>query len=113
MKPHYTMKPVEAATPANLEVLSVARQVATIVRRVTRNPAYRVFLFGFWVSGEARQRSDIDIGIEGPTAIEPAAMVEIREACEALPTLYSVELVDFAQVAPVFRKTAMARILEL
>ena len=98
---------------AESEVLSVARQVAAIVRRVTVDPAYRVFLFGSWASGEARERSDIDIGIAGPGPVEPEAMLEIRAACEALPTLYTIEVVDFAQVSPDFRKEAETRIFEL
>lgn len=99
-------RPRGASRPAPPEVLSVARQVAAIVRRVTGDPAYRVFLFGSWASGKARQRSDIDIGIEGTARVSPAAMLEIREACEALSTLYTIEVVDFAQVAPEFYRAA-------
>lgn len=95
------------------EVLAVARQVFDIVRRVTGSPAYRVFLFGSWAAGRARERSDIDIGIEGPAPLDPAAMGEIRDACEALPTLYTVEVVDFTQVSPLFREEATARVYEL
>jgi len=94
-------------------VLSIARQVSRIVRRVIGDPAYRVFLFGSWASGEARERSDIDIGIEGPKRVDPEAMLEIREACEALLTLYTIEVVDFAQAAPSFRMEAISRCLEL
>src|SRR5574341_496507 len=95
------------------EVLFVARRVAAIVRQVTGDPAYRTFLFGSWASGEAGERSDIDIGIEGPAEVRPAAMVEIREACEALPTLYTVELVDFARAPREFARHATSSILEV
>ncbi len=40
-------------------------------------------------------------------------MFEIREACAAIPTLYTIELVDFSLVGPRFRKEAMAHLLEL
>jgi len=95
------------------EILRVARQVAAIVRQVTGDAGYRVFLFGSWASGGARDRSDIDIGIEGPAPVDPVAMQEIREACDALPTLYTLELVDFACVSPRFRKEATSKILEM
>jgi predicted nucleotidyltransferase len=95
------------------EVLSVARRVAAIVRQVTGDPAYRTFLFGSWASGEARERSDIDVGIQGPAEIDPAAMMAIREACEALPTLYTLELVDFARVPRDFAKNAVSRSLDV
>jgi predicted nucleotidyltransferase len=62
--------------------------------------------------GEAAPRSDIDIGIEGPTPVPPEAMVIIRDACEALSTLRAVDLVDLARVAPEFRKGLVARLME-
>jgi predicted nucleotidyltransferase len=93
--------------PLEPEVLDVGRQVAAIVRQATGDPAYRVFLFGSRVSGEVRERSDIDIAIEGPSSVDPAVMLEIREACEALPTLYTIDIVDFARVDPGFREAAL------
>jgi len=89
-----------------LEILAVARQVANIVAERTRGDDYRVFLFGSHVSGDAGPRSDIDIGIEGPGPLSAPAMQEIREACERLPTLRTVDLVDFASVTPEFRSRA-------
>jgi predicted nucleotidyltransferase len=82
------MSPMEApgsrhAPPS--DILALARQVAGIVRRATRSPGYRVFLFGSHVSGEAGPRSDIDIGIEGPAPLDADVMQAIREACERLP----------------------------
>jgi predicted nucleotidyltransferase len=88
------------------DIVAVARQVASIVRRTTRSPRYRVFLFGSHVSGEASPRSDVDIGIEGPEALNARAMQEIREACEQLPTLRTIDLVDFASMRPEFRRAA-------
>lgn len=107
------MMPPRPGYRPDSEVFSVARRVAAIVREVTGDPAYRTFLFGSWASGEARERSDIDIGIKGPAEVRPAAMVEIREACDALPTLYTVELVDFARVPQDFARNAISRSLEV
>ena len=98
---------------AESEVLAVAREVARIARRVLRDRQYRVFLYGSWVSGGARPRSDIDIGIAGPEPVDPSAMQQIREASDVLPTLYSVEIVDFARAPATFRAEATARTLEL
>jgi predicted nucleotidyltransferase len=96
-----------SSPPLEPEVLDVGRQVAAIVRQATGDPAYRVFLFGSRVSGAARERSDIDIAIEGPSSVDSAVMLEIREACEALPTLYTIDLVDFTRVGPGFREAAL------
>jgi predicted nucleotidyltransferase len=95
------------------EVWGVARQVAAIAARIIGDPAYRTVLFGSWASGKARERSDIDIGIQGPSSVDPAVMQRIREACDALPTLYTIELVDLARVPPEFRRTALSRSLEV
>jgi predicted nucleotidyltransferase len=107
------MTPTKPGYSPDPEVMSVARRVAAIVRSVTGDPAYRTFLFGSWASGEARERSDIDIGIEGPAEVKPAAMAEIREACDALPTLYTIELVDFARVPREFAGNAISHSLEV
>ena len=107
------MSPLRPGRRPDPEVLSVARRVAAIVREVTGDPAYRTFLFGSWASGAARDRSDIDIGIEGPVEVRPAAMVEIREACDALPTLYTIELVDLARVPREFARNAISHSLEV
>ena len=93
---------------AATEVLDVARQVAAIVRRVIAGPRCRVVLFGSWATGRARERSDIDIGLLGPAEIPATAMAEIRDACEALPTLHTIDLVDLAAAGPDLRRVATA-----
>ena len=100
------------ARAVNLEVLAIARQVAGIVRRVLGDPAYRVYLFGSWVAGDASPRSDIDIGIDGPMPVPPPAMVAIRDACDALSTLRAVDLVDLTRVSPGFREGLVTRLVE-
>ncbi len=92
-------------TPAP-DMLAVARQVAAIVMHATRSPTYRVFLFGSHVTGLAGPRSDIDIGIEGPSAVDPSTMQDIRLRCERLSTLRTIDLVDLARVGPEFRRAA-------
>ena len=82
------------------------------MRRAGGN-AYRVFLLGSWASGDAHERSDIDIAIAGPARVDPAAMLDIREACDRLPTLYTIDLVDLALVTPEFRARALRDALEL
>jgi predicted nucleotidyltransferase len=65
-------------------------------------------------SGHARRerqpRSDIDIGIEGPGPVPREAMALIEEELEEAPTLYTIEVVDFARVSENFRRVANRRI---
>lgn len=97
-----------ASESAREEVLAIGRRVAGIVRRATGDPRYRVVLFGSWATERAGERSDIDIGIAGPHPVDPVAMAEIRDACDALPTLHTLDLVDLATTAPSLREVALA-----
>jgi predicted nucleotidyltransferase len=89
-------------------IAGLAREVSTIVRRTTGDPRYRVLLFGSWASGEAGERSDVDLGILGPAPLDPAVLAAVREACDALPTLRSVDLVDLADAPAPLREAALA-----
>ena len=95
------------------EVAQVCRAAAEIVHRTLADRAYRVLLFGSWASGGAGERSDIDIGIAGPAPVDSAALCEIREAVENLPTVYTVDVVDLQRVDPDFRSVVMAGAIEV
>ena len=85
-------------------VRKIAGEVARIVRSVTGDPSFRVRLFGSWASGKARPHSDIDIAIDGPRPVDPMQMAEIREACDRLPTLFTIDVVDLTKAARDFRE---------
>jgi predicted nucleotidyltransferase len=84
--------------------------VAEIVRRHVPDPAYRIFLFGSRAQGTAHERSDIDIGIEGPGPVSLEALSEIQEELDEAPTLYTIEVVDFTRVPEKFRRVARVRL---
>lgn len=71
---------------------------------------YDVFFFGSRVVGKGTDRSDIDVGIEGYTAVPTEALLAIQEEIEQLPTLYKIEIVDFCRTVPQFRQVAKERI---
>jgi predicted nucleotidyltransferase len=83
---------------------------AKIVRRHVPDPAYRIFLFGSRADGSAHERSDIDIGIEGPRPVPATALALIQEELEEAPTLYTIDVVDFARVSEEFRRVARRRL---
>lgn len=68
---------------------------------------HKVFFFGSRVSGGGNERSDIDIGIEGPQEIPLELLGRIREGIENLPTLYKIEIVDFNTASNEFREVAL------
>ena len=68
---------------------------------------YRVFFFGSRISGSGDERSDIDIGIAGDEAVPVEILGRIREELDELPTLYRIDVVDFAKVSSRFRDEAL------
>ncbi len=71
--------------------------------------AYKVFFFGSRVVGSGNERSDIDVGIEGPGEISYEIMAKIKDEIDNLPILYKIEIVDFAKVSPDFYKVVSFR----
>lgn len=69
---------------------------------------YHIFFFGSRVIGSGTERSDIDVGIEGPP-IPPSVWFDIRQAIENFPILYKIEIVDFNRVGSRFRQIALQR----
>lgn len=70
-------------------------------------PIVRIFLFGSRATGHAVPRSDVDLGIDVGHPVAPDVMTRLREAFDDLPILQKIELVDFADVDPAFRRTAL------
>lgn len=79
------------------------RELIAIIDRHLGPAKYQIFFFGSRVTGKSSERSDIDIGIEGNAPVPPTTLLDIKDEIEILPTLYSIELVDFHRVAQKFR----------
>lgn len=82
------------------------RELLEIIGRHLDLSRYRVFFFGSRVTGKGTDRSDIDVGVEGPEPIPSRAWVEIEEEVEDIPTLYKVEIVNFSNVSHIFKEVA-------
>jgi len=114
----------ECAVPRLIEILGkaedyvraiqdpadAAKYAALVIRRHLPDPAYRIFLFGSRATGSAAERSDIDIGIEGPAPVPGQALAAIHDELEEAPTLYTIDVVDFRRVPEKFRQVARRRI---
>jgi predicted nucleotidyltransferase len=90
--------------------VGAAKFAASVIRRHVPDPAYRVFLFGSRATGSAGERSDIDIGIEGPAPVSRAVLAAIHDELEEAPTLYTIDVVDFTRVPEKFRQVAERQI---
>lgn len=84
--------------------------IKAIVSRHLDLSKYKLFIFGSRVRGEGNERSDIDIGIEGPEPLPIKAKFDIIDEIEALPYLYKMDVVDFAKVSDEFKQDALKSI---
>ena len=76
----------------------------------TGDPSFEVLLFGSWAEGTARPRSDVDIAIDGTTPVDPKHLAEIRDACDRMATLFTIDLVNLAQTSLQFREGVRRKI---
>jgi predicted nucleotidyltransferase len=70
----------------------------------------KVVLFGSRARGTARPRSDFDVGILGEIPLPLNDFYAIEDMLDELPTLYRIELVDFARVSERFRRRALEQV---
>jgi predicted nucleotidyltransferase len=87
-----------------------AKFAAQVIRRHVPDPVYRVFVFGSRAAGSATERSDIDIGVEGPSPVPRSALAAIYEEIEEAPTLYTIDVADLRRVPENFRRLARRRV---
>ena len=88
----------------------VKKQVIKIVTEELRGKPYSAFFFGSRISGKALPTSDLDLGIEGEngTAVPLDILHSIKARCEAIRTLYTLDVVDFTGTSKEFREVAKA-----
>lgn len=86
------------------------REITAIVGQYLDLQSYRLFFFGSRVIGLADDSSDIDVGIQGAQPVARRVMRSIKEALEELPTLYSIDVVDFCSVTAEFREVALQHV---
>ncbi|WP_440998208.1 nucleotidyltransferase family protein [Arhodomonas sp. SL1] len=87
-----------ASSTARRRVTELVGQAAEAIREELGRDT-RIIWFGSWVSGHAVDRSDIDLAIEPAQRLDPPQRERLRERLEALPTLYSFDLVMLPEVA--------------
>jgi predicted nucleotidyltransferase len=86
------------------------KEVLAIVQKNLDLSKYKLFFFGSRVRGDNFERADIDIGLEGDQPVPVSARFAIEDKLELLPMLYKIDLVDFSQVTPDFKKEALKNI---
>lgn len=96
-----------------MEIEELKSKVAAILREELAGRPYRAFFFGSRVTGTAGPRADLDAGIEGAAPVPTELMRSIRARVDALRTLYTVDVVDFALLSDDFKQVAKTKIEEI
>jgi predicted nucleotidyltransferase len=71
---------------------------------------YRIILFGSRARGDARFRSDFDIGVVGNTTLPLKDFYALEDKISQLPTLYKIDWIDLMRVREKFRQVALSDI---
>ncbi len=91
---------------------AIIREVAKIIR-ARLGGEYRIVLFGSQARGDARDTSDIDIGILGEHEVPWDTYLAIRRDVESVRTLRHIDVVDLRSVRDAFREQALQEGKEL
>ncbi len=97
-----------------MEIKEVKEEISSILKSELAGTDFSAFFFGSRVAGTNTETSDIDVGIEGASPVPDSVFRTIRSRIESLPTLYTIDVVDFATVSEDFKrvaKTHLERIL--
>jgi uncharacterized protein len=80
------------------------KTVRKIVLSHLRRRAAKVFLFGSYARGKAREHSDIDVASLPLEPLPPGTLTEIREALEESDVVRNVDIVDLSDTDENFRR---------
>lgn len=86
----------DGESPAFRRVQDLAAEVAGLARRILGSKV-EVIWFGSWPKGRAHERSDVDLAIRSSTKLSAEDLHRLRAEVDDLPTLYSIDVVDFAE----------------
>ena len=70
---------------------------------------YRVVLFGSRAAGNARDRSDFDVGVLGDAPLPLKTFYKMEDLFDGIETLYRIDWVDLNRVSPEFRREALKK----
>jgi len=65
-----------------------------------------LFVFGSFARGDQRPTSDLDLGVEWRGKRSPETFLRLYWDVQELPTIRKIDLVDFEQTDPDFRRMA-------
>ena len=105
---HLTNLDTQGRDPRDQEIRAML--VETMRANANRLGGRQVVLYGSRAQGNARPRSDFDLGVVGDTPLPLVDFFAIEDMLDELPTLYRIDWVDFARVSERFRTQALQKV---
>ena len=96
----------KAETPREDEIRQMLRDVCRNAHH--RLSGHRVVVFGSRARGDAKPRSDFDVGVIGEAPLPLEDFYALEDQMENLPTLYRLDWVDLSRASESCRREAMA-----
>ncbi len=90
------------------DYLDITKKI--ILRHLDTNQ-YKVFLFGSRAVGNAKEMSDIDVGIKGDKPLSIHAKSQIEDELEESIVPFKVDIVDFYNVSEKFKHYALEKVV--
>lgn len=99
------------ASPNNHRAEEVLAMLTDTMREnADRLSGHKVVLFGSRARGNAKSRSDFDLGVIGDTPLPLEDFFAIEDKLDELQTLYRIDWVDFARASERFRAEALRNV---
>ena len=86
-------------------------QLKKVILEVFKNDNVRIVCFGSRARRDSSMFSDVDIGVIPREKIKEKKFTLAREKIESLNIPYKVELVNFSEVSPDFKKEALKEVI--
>ena len=74
---------------------------------------FQVVLFGSRARGDAKARSDFDLGVVGRKSLDIKTFYEIDDKFDELENLYRIDWVDLNRVSSNFRRIALKNAVKI
>ena len=87
--------------------MDTEKEIKKIIFKRLSPREYKIFLFGSRAASKNRPFSDYDIGVLGSRALPTQSISLIEEELEESDIPYKVDVVDFYNVRPEFKKVAL------
>ncbi|NTU54516.1 MAG: nucleotidyltransferase domain-containing protein [Chlorobiaceae bacterium] len=87
-------------------MIDISQHELEVVRNILDRfmPDAEIFVFGSRIHGTAKPWSDLDLAITAKSAIDWMLLAEIKEAFQESGLSFRVDLLDWNDISPAFRK---------